>query len=490
MINLTPDAIVFNAAGDELNVRIKLCLESAARQHLLLTGLQNIQLEAVTTKTYIRATFAKFVIGRVLRDKYKEFDKAYVVNSLAAYKAKNGYLTKELFQQLLAADEHGPYGYKRSYAVHIKSGFGLFLLALHSCDAITLPSTFRWPTIQKQDGQSTEINTYLTSELLSFVRSFDPYSDSVPHPAFEVIGGDKTRRRWFLSYATKLLLATGWHKAEDVNVADLIKIKKAERIINENNSVPFAYRALLDVLNIAFPKRVAATSKDWTDALKLDIPEVLRAVGRSSAKGRIVRHLLEDGPRSDHDLLEEVLLINAAWGKPERLRTLSRLPGLDIDMQAISKVWLDMEELYVLKVNRESYKHYHTAIGWWNIYLFYYLPYWYCRYKDDFRTFPSSPSKLLKSMFVSRMLPAKGEVPATFVEYVNIQAERRGWAGNSFYSTLMQLQGFFAFVERYSDEIPGCEGFVQPLSPHDFPRTSRPKTQRSARCLVDYSERS
>ena len=34
---------------------------------------------------------------------------------------------------------------------------------------------------------------------------------------------------------------------------------------------------------------------------------------------------------------------------------------------------------------------------------------------------------------------------------------------------------FFEFVARYSDEVPCCQDFTQPLAPHDFPKGSRPR---------------
>jgi hypothetical protein len=238
--------------------------------------------------------------------------------------------------------------------------------------------------------------------------------------------------------------------------------------------MPLAYKALLDVLNLAFPDRIKITSAAWSEAVKWNLARGVPVKGRSATVAKALQHLFQDGPRSDHDLLEDVLQLTAAWGKPDRVRSVERLPGLDVDLKTLSKLWLDLEDLYILKTPRESYKHIYGALGWWNAYLFYYLPYWFHRNPASSLTFPSSPSLLLRSVFVSRLLPTDEERPMTFVEFMNAQAERREWAGNGYYATLLHLQGYFEFVERYSDEMPGCEGFTQPLSSHDFPRTSRP----------------
>jgi hypothetical protein len=69
-------------------------------------------------------------------------------------------------------------------------------------------------------------------------------------------------------------------------------------------------------------------------------------------------------------------------------------------------------------------------------------------------------------------------MPVTFIEFMNKHSDHRGWIGNGFYGSLIQLQGFFEFIERNSEELPDCDGFKQPLSPYDYPRTSRPKATR------------
>ncbi len=474
MVNLEPNNVVFNINEPELAVQIKAALELAAETHLKLLGLQDADLENVTTHTNASAAFAKFVRGRVLRGHIRRFDKVYVERAFEAYQANSGHLSKNLFDTVMVADDDGPYSFKATYAQRIKVGLGLFLIALHSSGAITLPSTFSWPSMREGINRRHEIGKYVSSEVLSFIRSLNTQSEKLPHPAFETIGGDRKRREWFLTYATKLLLALGWHKPEDANVNDLLKVRAADKASEKKTEVPFAYSALLDVLNLAFPGRINVKTEDWTDALRLTVSNTVKLNGKRNSFSKALDRLFRDGPRSDHDLLDEVQNLGAAWGKPERIRSLTRLPGLDADIAAISTVWLDLEDLYVSKVKLESYKTFYNAIGWWNVYLFYYLPYWFSRNPGGSWAFPSSPSLLIKSVFVSRLITIDEVTPVTFIEFMDLQADRLEWGGNSYYSILRKLQGFFDFVELYSEEIPGCEGFTQPLASHDFPRTSRP----------------
>lgn len=477
MINLTPDEIVFNESGEELSKAVTSALKSASTQTLIAYGLENLDLETVTTKTNLRAAFAKFVELRVLKRAPIRLNRAYVECALYAYRQKHGHLTKEHFDFLMAADAQGPFSYKSSYAVAIKTGLGVFLVALHSSGAITLPAMFVWPSMRQDrlDGfRRFEVGRYVSSELLAFIRTLDTQSDVLPHPAFLAVGGDKKRREWFLSYATKLLLALGWHRPEDANVEDLLRIKASENEISGRGEMPLAYNPLLDVINLAFPGRIKITSADWAIARKQSLESLERKLGRKIQISDALQHLFKDGPRSDHDLLDEVMHFTATWGAPKRIKSLKRLPGLEVDIQSMSKLWLQLEELYIKKTVRESYSAIYTTLSWWNVYLFLYLPYWFDRNPGSELKFPSSPSMLLKSVFVSRLLESEYERPVTYVEFMNSQAEHKEWKGSGYYAIILQLKGFFSFVERYSEDMPGCEGFVQPLTAHDFPKTSRP----------------
>jgi hypothetical protein len=480
MLNLTYNSIVFNAQGISLDKAIRTALALAAKTSLSMHGLSGIDVRSVTTKTNIRGSFAKFVTGRVI-PRRGLLGEEYVNLALNAYKQKTGYLTEEQFIALMFPDGSSDYNYKKSYAKAIRPGIGIFLVALHSSAAITLPASFNWPSARNDAAMAAplkrrEVGSQVASELLEFIRGLNSQSDSQSNAAFQAIGGDRKRREWFLTYATKLLLATGWHKPEDANVEDFLAIKAAEEAISPGQPLPLAYKALLDVLRQAFGERMHVTSEDWVLALKSRVN--IRGSGRRPLGENALQPFFEDGTRSDHDLLDELLQMQPGWGKIEHIESLVRLPGLVADFPAMSRQWVQLEKLYIQKTARESYKGIRSAFSWWNIYLFYYLPFWFSRNSGSALRFPASPSLLFKSVFVSRLLPTAEERPVTFIEFMNAQSERRKWSNNSYYGTLLQLQGFLEFIELYSDELPGCEGFTQPLAPHDYPKTSRPRGTR------------
>lgn len=483
MVNLTASSILFNKTDGALDAAIRAALRLAADTTLAIYGLNHVNLMEVTTKTNLQAAFAKFVRLRVLVKERHVFGQEYVNFALDAYRQKAGHLTEIQFTELMLPTCSGALKFRRSYANVIRPGIGLFLVALHSSGAITLPASFSWPSVRIDgatgaSGRWREVGKLVSSELLQFIRNFDSHSDTLPHPAFETIGVDRKRREWFLTNGTKLLLAAGWHKAEDVNIEDLLAIKAAERAINPRDT----YKVLLDVLKRAFGDRVRVTVDDWTSALRAEFGRGARAVGETLGINQLdsvsSRRFQEAGARSDHDLMEELLRMDAVWGKPARIKSLSRLPGLEVDIRSMSSLWLQLEELYVQKTARESYKQINGILGWWNIYLIYYLPYWFARNPTAPFAFPSSPSLLIKSVFVSRLLPSNEETPLTFMEFMNAHRERRAWKNSSYYGYLIQLQGFFEFIERNSDELPNCAGFTQPLSPYDYPPTSRPKSTK------------
>lgn len=365
MINLSSKAIVFNVRGTELSHEVRAAFEVAVERHLAVVELGHIALDDIQPRHNFRAEFAKFVRGRILKEPERIFDENYIERVFEAYHAKRGHLSKELFETVAFADKEGAFRYTRSYASKIRHGLGMFLVALHSSGAITLPSTFIWPRMFSTEGKWLEIGRCVASELLGFIRTLEPWADNISHPAFEVVGGDCHRRSWFLSYSTRLLLATGWHTPEDVNISDLLAIKAAEHQINDGKQVPFAYGALLDVLNLAFPDRVSVTSTDWAIALR-----GARTTMMPKSAVRACERLHETSLRNDEDLLDEILNFNAAYAKPQRMKSFTSLPGLKVGFTGISKIWFDLEELYISKTVRENYEGLHTGLGWWNVYLF------------------------------------------------------------------------------------------------------------------------
>lgn len=476
MLNLTNAQLVFNKTGAALDAAINESLWEASQAILRAYNLQSLDLRRVTTKTHVQASFSKFIELNTLQQHDATFDEAYVNNVFNISIGQVEDLTVEQFYALTLGAPDSEFEYKSSYGRRMSLGASMFLLALHSSGCVTLPFAFWWPRMRNEHGR-VEIGMSVCSELLAFVRTLDSQSADVPDPAFLTISNTRRGKAYFLTYGTKLLLATGWHHPEDVNVEHLLAVKGAENqgILRPACSPP--YRLLLDVLKKRFGNRIRGSASDWSARLSISLKDQpindacvpLRKRLKPEIEARFAL-------RNDADVLEDVISKKPGFAAPARLRRQKALPGLDINCFELMNHWLQIEELFLRKTKAESIKGLITALGYLNLYLFYYLPYWFSRNSDSLFEFPDCPRKLVPSVFITRLLDVSGPAPLTFMEFMNAIYENRNWVNNGYYALLLVVEKFFGFIEKYSNEIAGCEGFRQPMSRDDYPRTSRSGT--------------
>ncbi|WP_156135965.1 hypothetical protein [Delftia sp. ZNC0008] len=460
MLNTTRGQLVINLTGKELDLAVRLSLEEAATALVGLYGAEDFDLAAVTTKTRTRLAYAKYVCLCTLVKRGVKFDESYVLEAFAAESFINGPMSKEAFYRLTLAEPDGPYPYRPSYRATVQFGLGFFLIALHSRGAITLPFSFRWPFPKRENKARMEITPFLGSELIKLVRSVgdaeSPYAE-----ALESVTTHKSRRTWFLSHGTKLLLSLGWNQPEDVNLDDLIKLKEA------NDSTDFSrcgrsigYRALVTVLERRYGADVNVSVRAWDEALR-----------DAERKNYKTSRMLSSPKKPDSTL--EVFSMLPSDALPERIIRVKSLPGLDVDFSSMRKTWIEIQRIYIRKLRVETTKEKLKSIGYLNLYLFFYLPYWFDQHRDTKLNFPSKPNQMLVGIFISRLIPHDFEVPLTFLEFIEECGQRLRWAPVTHYMTLKNVAHFFEFLERNSKELPGCQGFTQPLAKHDFPSVGR-----------------
>lgn len=490
MINNTNGQLVFRKSGRALHADVRESMEAAAHALLKVQGLEGVDLSTVTTKRHLTVAFAKFVLTHTLRQE-PLLDEGYVEGLWRLYCTPSDEITEEQFYAFTLSGPHTDLVFKRSYAKNLRRGLGIALIALHSRGAITLPMKFEWPPSLDLSDHPHEAQA-IFSELLQFIRLLDRKSDELPHPAFASVGTNLKRREWFLSYGTKLLLATGWLKADDASLDDLLALKAAERSIGIASEV-IAYKALIDVLRACHGERFPVTVDAWSAALRSPHAVAQRKEQERGVQLESVARRLDGA--GDADLIAEVVKVAPAMGHPEALRARPRLPGLEIELSVFADKWLELEEVYLRTVKRETYKPVTYALAFLNIYLFFYLAYWFQRHPDTKLKFPDTPQKLVPSVFVSRLLSATGEVPLTFIEFMNAVQAHRKWANSSFYAPLKQLEVFFAFLELHGDDLPECAGFRQPIPDYAYPPQSkskgtnkRPIPRRVFGIFLDYVE--
>lgn len=500
MLNLTNGQLVFRKSGAELHQDVRESLEAVARGLLKLLDLESLDLGVVTTKTHPEAAFPKFVLRNILRAE-NTFNEAYLEGLWRYYQSRSEDVTPEMFYAVTLSEGNPELPFRLVFVKGLKRGMGLFLIALHCRGAITLPMRFDWPPgLVKAGIWSRDLGLF--SELLSFLRLLEATTDDLPHPAFSSVGTTQKRREWFLCYGTKLLLATGWQRPQDARLLDLIKIKQADADLGIPAEV-IAFKALIDVLRARFGTGFDITVDDWASELARSVtPHLLTRRGTlSAAENTGGKKLKKLGLAisldvDDEHLVSEVIKATPQLATPEALKTRPRLPGLTTELLTFAELWLELEDVYKKTVKRESYKTTDAALGYLNIYLFFYLPYWFQRRPNTKLKYPIEPRMLLASIFISRLMKVgEDDVPLTFVEYLELTAEARQWTPPTHYANLKQVEIFFSFLELHGDDLRGCLGFRQPIPNYAYPALTRntgtnkrPVPRRLFGVFLDYIE--
>jgi hypothetical protein len=463
MINTTLNEIVFNSNGESMHDSIRECLVKTAYGLLDMFGLQE-QIEHISTKTSKEGLYSKLVIQHTLPNKHLIFDAKYVENAFLLYQLRPSDDHKKLVYKFIGVEETDV-EFRVGYIRGLYVGIGPFLIALHGVGAITLPVSFNWPRPRNVDLKRLDTGKPFASELIAFIRTLEPQSDDIPDPAFSSVGAVRKRREFVSSLGTKLLLATGWNSVQDANPKDLARIRAAHGSIESDYSAPLPFFDIVDVLWRKYGETINLTPESFAATLKDNVFRPLRSA--------LINQQIELGIDSGAAVsIETLMRRQPSEASPSVLRKFDSLPGLKIDFKSISKTWLTIEESFIRGVKLENKKALVAAIGWLNVYLFLYLPYWFAENPETSVKFPDSPSLLLSGVFITKLVEIEGPTPITFMEMMDALQQSRKWVGNSFYAVLKLVEKFFDFIERKSDALPGSKGFKQPLGPEDFPKTS------------------
>lgn len=467
MINTT-NGIVFNSKGEALSECIRSAVEITSDAILEAFGMEAVDLSCVSTKTNTEAVFPKFARLSILKTDVI-LDETYVLNAYAAYCAGGMQMTREQFESFTLCIPFPNLEFKRTFGIKIKTGIGLFLVSLHVKKAITLPLEFTWPT-SRTNGSRTVIAAKIVCEnspLLRFVRSIQLERSAVIDDAFAAVGYDEKRIDRYTTYATKLLLASGWHEPKDVRFDELLTLKKLDR---KADPVASIFRLFIDTLKRKFGTEISITPDEWSATLAFDLSEYKN----QDELDELVRCVNKVDGNSAITAFRHIVSLKPSLAYPERLRKIVTHPGLKFDIQENAHIWIKLEELYLKIVPREDNRSPKLAIATFNLYLFFFLPYWFKQHPGTTLEFPRTPNQLHSKAFISRILEPEESVPFTFVEFLRTRWRHSGSDETSLYAVLKQVENFFDFLVEHSDELPDCSTFKQPICKSDFPNTSRP----------------
>lgn len=487
MINRTTE-VVLNLQDAELDAAIRTSLKHAADALTHAYGFEHFDLRNVSTKTNPTIAFAKFVNLGVLRSGV-QLGAQYIANAFAMSQSPEAGRVE--FETFMVVDDDPDLYYSKTYTPHIRRGLGMFLVSLHSSRAITLPMNFKWPG-NKRHGSSIAACQRVCeeSEILSFIRGVETIPGRPQDPAFSSLRGNQKRIEWFSTYATKVVLACGWHVPEEITLDELSEVYLGQSTgeAKELQGVS-VFGTLIEILYEKFGARLNPdfhAPSIWTRRIT-----VIRS--QRQIEGRVARQYAargKDSPLGESDSNFGVPIIGGRYGEssvsaeqhfsrlvhcmpaiahPDRAKEGIEKAVGDFDFVGKLSYWIEIQEAY-LKQKREAFKPIRTALGYLNLYLFHYLPYWYMENSTSV-PFPSTPDELIGSVFISRLLEPDEELPRTLMDFMNERQKVLQWDANSYYGTLKQIEVFFDFIVRNNHKLRDSSKFAQPLAPEDYPRS-------------------
>lgn len=476
MMNLTKNELLIHLSGDELHQAGIAALRSTLQGLYTVFDASPADLPRVTmTKGPYRLAF-NLVMTSWLAKPHTMLDEAYLRRLFAVATQKAPKIPMESYEALTGIVGQHDLRLRHAWHPTFKSCCGAWLLALHEAGVLTLPFSFSVPrTYDETRTTRVDYAQALYGPIVGLCRSIRSTQDEQADPAFEGLSADQ--RELLISYGTKTLIALGWRQPADINLDELLRFRRENDVTGfAGKNSPPPYRLLIDVLTRKYPAHVKFTMADWEAVVQSTKP-----LATSDAVAFLTRAqpgspgLLADLVVAPESLLDYCIRIAPAEYAMETLGEPHCIPGFDVDVPQLAKAWHALERAYLSKLRKENYKTVRQTLGYLNIYLFAYLACWYSTRQAPAVPFPDEPSKLLGGVFFSRLMPAPegAEVPLTFMEFLTVVQQAKEWSNEYVYALLKQLEGFFDYLERFADELPGCAGFRQPVSEFDYPMVSR-----------------
>lgn len=473
-VNTTKSDLVFRETGDRLNILAKSAGKDAAE---MMRETYPMPLGEAPTRGMSQSAkhFLEMMDRAVSGKDFPALDEEYFQAALRlALEKSDGETSDDLAEKLSGRPARDATGFRKAHINATRKGFSCWLLALRSKKALTLPFAFGLPFSREQDASSAareDIGSEHYGELLGFIRgiqlnanvpSADPILNDLPY-----FKQDK-----LLGYGSKTLLALGWLDAKDANLEDMVELWKAFAGKGSALTGIPPWSMLLDVFEKKFGDEFRLLSERFKAETKRiansSISKTLTGVATKKARASKGNQQEKKSPRSAN---EKLLARNFGVDVFLQEGTFPLAKSLDPDK---ARVWVEIENAYLSKVRKENYATIRGTLGYLNAYLFGDLWGWYEANGSFDLPFPSEPSKLKAGVFVSRLLARKGaRLPKTLLEFLSDLSVEREWEPATLYAHIKILEKFFGFVERMRDDLPGCQGFSQPIGEHDFPRVAR-----------------
>lgn len=457
MVNTTFNQLLFAGSKRTLGSDARSALIEAARVVMANKGVSEAELARVTGKVTPGAGFAKMTAECLRGAPATKFDERYVQTMLDVCLRKDAKATSsELGTLALSpslAKRYSP------FARHLAPGLGATLVLMHARRQVVLPIDFRWPVLRGIGSVVYELGPHLDDGLIKLVRSAHPSNDSPPD-SLGVLSNEYWARVDFTTRGTRSLLPLGWLQPEDAKLEDVETLIGAiESTGKQVGRVTPYLRQLVLLFGEHYGSAFGIRLSDF-DALIQNMDRRVRRAHRDFATA------VGDGR-------VEPLRLRPRDASIARLERLQFVPGLDVKLSEIADVWLSIEKGYLGRRKRKVQRTRGdvSALSYLNIYLFFYLPYWFSDHPDSKLEFPASPKLLLTAVFVSPIIELEQPAPLRLTEFVESYAKQRGL--ESYYAPLKAIEAFFEYIAQHAKELPDADGFTQPLSAYDLPPVSR-----------------
>ncbi|WP_028449423.1 hypothetical protein [Chitinibacter tainanensis] len=458
MINTTKGEIVFIQTDMELHLSIVAALKDASKWLLEAYSLQHLELNTVTTKNHHSVAFSAFVEQYILRNVTDKFDHLYVNDVYAFISIEKGNCPPSLYAAVTLIEDTTQY--RKAHLPALRRGFLTFLVALHIRRAIVLPYLFKWPIkLEKSKthkilGRCEICPLERLPELLRLLRSVNPREGAQQTDKVFFAYTPKQRER-FVWMVQRLIICGGWLELADVNYQDMLALKVANDKTQFSGYPTLSLLMMADMLERKYGENSPVNAAGWLATL---------------SNSKLCRAFVRTLETRHTNLLEHALSQSPATFAPEVLAKIEILPGLELDLQNYAGNWVTIERAFLIRGRLEKKKNRIHALGFFNIYLFGYLAYWYADNPDFAFNFPSTPEKLVSGVFVSYLgLLENQKRPLSLVEFLEKLAQTRNWEASSHYANLKQIEILFEFIEQHCNSLPGSNNFRQPLSKYDYP---------------------
>ena len=495
MINLTDDVIFLSSSEAAINESVWKWLRISAAEIDKLWGISYKSYNQITsTSPKNRAAVKKFLIlhSGAAKANYDSGWVQAVWRTLLSKQNSTSLLNRDELAVLFRCDSDDTriQDWTKQYDTPLKTGLRIVLLGLHLDEVLTLPAEFS-PPHTHIDGKPIY---YLYDALPPLLRTCIAVS-AEPEYARNPTPLNANTARSIVGYGFSVCVALRLNYFDEAS----LKLVSSLPILRNNygfvrhrsrkGDVPYAVFCTVHVpwtalLRIAV-RIYGEPAQTFASRLEQYKTERHLQIMHDAFRQRLWDGFLEQGKAATTPLEatpdeRQALLINRVASvcrtrfSPKSLQRSVAATGLEVAPE-LCKYWADLEIQY-LNIKRYEQKKAPAPIQMFNVYLFFYLPLGRTLITghESFWTIPETASHFTRAEYWSRLgTEPLNNVPLPFCEFLTRIHGRDENGRTAIYATWTFMRVFFEFLEKNSQSLPGCQGFLNPAIKGDVPGPKR-----------------